>query len=242
MRASRLLLPSLMTLVALAVLIGLGTWQMQRLQWKTALLERIRAGLESGQAAIGAETAVASATKRLANAGPADEFSPIRVRGRFDHDEEIYVFTVRAGRKGFLVFTPLVVSGCEGEAARCRVWINRGFVPDELRAPQQRPLGQIESETEVAGILRLRETPGMFTPAPDPAGRTWYAASFPEQAYIEAGDAPNPGGWPRGRSPQELLASIPNRHAEYAMTWFGLAVVLAVIYAFYLRSRLRRAD
>ncbi len=242
MRASKLLLPSLMTLAALAVLIGLGTWQMQRLQWKTALLERIRAGLDSGRDVIGAQTAVDSVLQRLADAGPADEFSPIRARGRFAHDEETYVFTVRGGRKGFLVFTPLVVSGCEGEAARCRIWVNRGFVPDELRAPEQRPLGQIEGETEVAGILRLRETSGAFTPAPDLARRIWYAASFPERAYIEAGDAPNPGGWPRGRSPQELLASIPNRHAEYALTWFGLALVLAMIYALYLRSRLRRAD
>lgn len=241
MPAARLFWPSLMTLAALAVLIALGTWQVQRLQWKTALLERIRVGLESIRSTNGGELLNRSALQTIIGAGPEHEFRPVRVRGRFLHGEETYVYTVRGGRQGFLVFTPLVLSGCEADPARCRIWINRGFVPSELRAPEARPLGQVEGETEVAGILRLSERPGLFTPPPDTATRTWYAASFPEGAYIEAGDIPNPGGWPRGRAAQELLASIPNRHAEYAFTWFSLAFVLAAVYAVYVRSRLRRA-
>jgi cytochrome oxidase assembly protein ShyY1 len=72
--------------------------------------------------------------------------------------------------------------------------------------------------------------------------RLFFAADIPAMAkaagvadavpgeYIEAEPALGAQGWPRPRDPRELLASIPNRHLEYALTWFGLAAALACVY------------
>lgn len=92
----------------------------------------------------------------------------------------------------------------------------------------------------VTGILRLSAAPNLFTPAPDLAKRLFFSADIPAMAqaagiegeYIEAEPSGGTTGWPAPRDPQDLLAAIPNCHLEYALTWFGLAAALAVVYGF----------
>ena len=55
--------------------------------------------------------------------------------------------------------------------------------------------------------------------------------------FIEAEKSDVPGGWPEGG---QTRLSLPNNHLQYAITWFGLAAALIVIYAFYVRSLYRR--
>ena len=88
-------------------------------------------------------------------------------------------------------------------------------------------------------------------PGPDFAKRLFFSADIPEMAnavalsgpgtvtgeYIEAEPSPQASEWPRARDPHELLAAIPNRHLEYALTWFGLAAALAGVYGFFITRK-----
>jgi surfeit locus 1 family protein len=77
---------------------------------------------------------------------------------------------------------------------------------------------------------------------PDYAGMRRAVASDAQLApfFIDAEAEPgNPGGWPKGGT---TILTLPNRHLEYALTWYGLAVTLIGVYLAFARGRLRDAD
>jgi surfeit locus 1 family protein len=240
-RGRRLLWPGIMTAAGVVILATLGWWQVQRLHWKTANLNRIAAAITAPPMNFRdwQVRQTASDPDDTARFRPG-EFEHVTVTGRFEHGGETYVFAARNGAAGYLVFTPLVMENCGPAREPCSVLINRGFVPERLREPQARGQGQASGAVTVTGLTRWPETPHWFTPAPDPSNRVWYSTAFVDNAYIEADAAPNPGGWPRGRDPRELYAAIPNNHAQYAFTWFSLAAVLLGVYAVYARGQLRQ--
>ncbi|MCB1510686.1 MAG: SURF1 family protein [Hyphomicrobiaceae bacterium] len=236
---SGLLWPTLLTVPALAVLVGLGTWQWERMAWKNALIARLQAAAKSRPADYG--TIALSALPR----DEAGSHLPVEVRGRFDHAREIYVFWAGTKTPGYLVLTPF--QPLKGKP----ILINRGFVPEAKRNPATRPQGQIAGETVVRGLLvRRGGNASTFTPAPDVSRRVWYDIVPEEMAEklnlnivrnftIDADGAPNPGGLPRGRAIAERVSQIPNRHLEYALTWWGLALTLIGVYAAFARGRLK---
>ena len=215
---------------AVLVLVALGTWQMARLQWKTALLATIHARL-------------AAAPVELAgvNGGWAErDYRRVRARGRFLHDHEMPLLArTFKGQIGRRVITPLVLE--DGRA----VLVDRGWVPDSHADPAMRAQGQVGGTVSVEGVLRLPPEPGAFTPDNRPGRGEWYwldvaamaraAGITALPAVIEAGAAPNPGGLPIGG---QTRLDIPNNHLQYALTWYSLAVILSVI-AFLLWRRAR---
>jgi surfeit locus 1 family protein len=225
-----LLVPTLWLVPGLALLIGLGVWQLQRLGEKEALIASVQTGMAAPPVPL------AEALQR----GAADaEWRHVRVTGRFLHDKELYLFAQGPrGAFGVHVVTPLVQDN--GEA----VLVDRGFVPDALRDPRTRPAGQVAGEVSVTGVLRVSQQPGLFTPAPNTTTRLWFVKDVPTMAkaaglalppiVIEADATPNPGGWPLGG---QTRVDFPNDHLQYAMTWFGLALALVGVYLVYHRSR-----
>ncbi len=224
---------TLLALGAFAVLIALGVWQLQRREWKNDLLARFSQALTRPPAAYEPPPPNANEEGR--------EFERISVSGEFLDAQTVKMLVpapeaMRAETEdgfAYLVFTPLKTAGAT-------VFVNRGFAPRNIV-----DAGGVKGGTaSVAGILRLPEKPGPFTPAPDMAKRLFFAADIPAMAeaagvkgavlgeYIEAEPSPGERGWPRPRDPHELLAGIPNRHLEYALTWFGLAAALACVYGF----------
>lgn len=241
LKAARLLAPSLMTLAALAVLLALGTWQVQRKAWKEGLVARL---VERSRAAP-----VDLATARALEQRDHDiEYLHVHVRGRFDHANERYLYAADAtAGAGWHVYTPLLPA-----TGGPPVLVNRGFVPEELKQPAKRAAGQVVGDVEVSGLVRASEHPGTFTPKNDPKANIWFwrdvPAMLPPAAdggkpypfAIDADAAPaNPGGWPRGGT---TIVNLPNRHLEYALTWYGLAAALAVIFATFARGRLRETE
>ncbi len=226
-----LLIPTLWFVPALALLIGLGAWQVQRLYWKDALLARIESRIS--EPAVPLDDALSHG---LDNA----EWRHVRVHGHFLHDDELYLFAPsHAGQPGYHVVTPLQLDG--GGA----VLVDRGFVPEDLENPTARPKGQLEGDVTVTGVLRLSQPPGLFTPAPDRAHRIWFTKDIPGMAaasgvalltpiIIEADATPNPGEYPVGG---QTRVDFPNNHLQYAITWFALALVLTVIYLLYHRKQ-----
>ncbi len=242
---ARLLWPTLAALAALAVLIGLGNWQMQRLRWKEGLLAKITARVHADPVPLPA--------LEPAKAGTADiEYLHVVVKGRFLHDKERFLYDPAPAPVGlgWQVYTPLELA-----QSHKVVWVNRGFVPDARKAPETRAEGQPTGEVEVRGLVRLPVTAGLFAAQNDVVHNLWYwpdlaamtASAFPDRAdsaavlpfTIDADAASTPpGGLPKGGVTR---IALPNRHLEYAVTWYGLAATLVGVYLAFAISRLRAA-
>jgi surfeit locus 1 family protein len=232
-----LVLFTLFMAAGLALLIGLGVWQLQRLEWKEGLIAKIEARVHAPPVTL--KEAVASA-----RAGEDISYLRVKTEGRFDHSKERYVYAVTDEGVGWHVITPLVTP--DGAV----VLIDRGIVPDQLKDPATRPQGEIEGTVTVTGLARQPESQGRFTPDNEPEQNRWFwrdlggltrsmfPGAQPEVApfIVEAEKSDVPGGWPRGGATR---LDIPNDHLQYAITWFLLAFCLVIIYAVYVRSRLR---
>jgi surfeit locus 1 family protein len=241
-----LIWPTLLALAGLAVLIGLGTWQMERKRWKDGLIAKIAARVHADPVPLPAEPSTDSKDDL--------EYLHVSVRGRFHHDKERYLYAPTQAGPGWHVYTPI-----ELKPQRI-VWVNRGWVPDARKAPETRPQGQVPGEVEVRGLVRLQMRPGWFAADNDPGRNLWYwpdlaamtASAFPEGPQkatggpqrpdslvlaIDADAKPEPpGGLPRGGTTR---LELPNRHLEYAVTWYGLAATLFGVYLAFSISRLR---
>ena len=205
--------------VLVALLVGLGVWQLQRRTAKLALIAQVERNLTA--APVPAPSAATA----------ADAYRPVLLRGRFQHDRETRVKAVTARGAGFWLMTPLV-------GARGTVLVNRGFViaqhpsPGESRGgacwtdpvPIQRPTGIVT----VVGLLRLSEPGGGFLRANDPAADRWFSRDVAAIArakglgkvvpyFVDAGAG---GGYPVGGL---TVVAFRNNHLLYALTWFALA-------------------
>jgi surfeit locus 1 family protein len=238
-----LILPAIATAIAFAILCGLGVWQVERLFWKEALVARVEAGLAADPVAAPGPDTWPTLDLR------AREYTPLAVRGTYDHAREIHiVYTLvepkgPLGGIGYQVFTPFRTD------AGWWVYVNRGFVPSGRKDPATRAAGQIGGPIEVTGLLRVPSGRSWFTPGDDTAKNAWFsrdpalfaaASGIPADAVapyiIDAVYDPDlPGGLPQGG---ETIIAFPNNHLQYAVTWFGLAAALAGVFiAFVVKRR-----
>ncbi|OYW57185.1 MAG: hypothetical protein B7Y80_12850 [Hyphomicrobium sp. 32-62-53] len=242
LRDAKLLVPTIMVALSLPILIGFGFWQLERLAWKEGLITAITERTKAEPVDVGAFFD-GLAGKPL----EAGEYTRVTARGRFVHDKELYLYAPSSTQgPGFHVVTPFVLAGTERV-----LLINRGFVPEGMRDPAARAEGQVSGETTVTGLVRQPGTQARFVPENDAKANLWFwrdfdgmmAAAFgtsarpgqPMPLYIDA-EAAAPGGWPKGGATE---LKLPNRHLEYALTWFGLAAALAAIFVMYAGGRLR---
>ncbi len=220
------------------VLIGLGTWQVQRLQWKEALIATIEERTEA------APLPLAEIEARFKSTGDVD-YTPVTATGTFVHSGERHFLATWRGQSGFFVYTPLELD--DGRI----VFVNRGFVLYRLKDPATRPDGQIGGKVIVSGLARnpLADKPSSLIPDNDPAKNVFYWKDRDGMArtaglragveivpiFIDANDAPNPGGFPAGGV---TMINMPNSHLQYAVTWYGLAAaLLAVTVIWFWRRR-----
>ena len=235
MRFRPLLWPTVWTVPALALLIGLGVWQLERREWKLALIADITAELKKPPVQMDTLEAAAKAGEKVA-------YHPVIVSGRLDNAHELYLYVAApedgsGGPPGYHVITPLLrVSGPT-------VLVDRGYVPETLKAPDMRVAGQIADLVTIRGVARQSSPPGLFTPAPEIAQRVWHSRDLATMAkalgpdpvapfFVEADATENPGGWPRGG---QTRVTLRNEHLTYALTWFGLAATLLGVYLVYHR-------
>ncbi len=237
MKLRTLLWPTLAAGSALIVLLGLGTWQLQRLGWKQDLSGRIAARAHA--APVGLQKAIA----QWRDAGEV-EYLRVRMSGAFLNAREAHVFTVQKSQTGWRIVSPFA----SGDHI---VLVDRGFVPDSLKAPESRSAGSGAGIVTITGLARVPGKQGFFVPDNDPDGNNWFwrdveaLSAFLLDAgdraralpfVIEADDTPVAGGWPRGGVTRLTLS---NRHLEYALTWYGLAATLVFVYGFFVYGRLR---
>jgi surfeit locus 1 family protein len=235
-RAKGLIWPAVATLAGVAMLIALGNWQMRRLAWKEGLIAAI------------AERAHAEPIPlvEVERRGGDVEYLRVKATGTLLNDRELdfYAFDEQDG-VGWHILTPLRLA--DGSVA----FVNRGFVPDELKDAAKRKEGQLAGKVEIVGLARKPETPGAFTPANDAQKNVWYWRDLPAMAAAALADKPRvvpfvidaelepraAGGWPRGGVTR---LELPNRHLEYALTWYGLAAALVGVFAAFAATRWRQ--
>jgi surfeit locus 1 family protein len=227
------------TLIALAILCSLGSWQLKRLEWKRGLIAQMTERLTADPIAFD------EALAREA-AGANMEYQPVFVEGVFAHDLETMVFGTLGGQPGVYVFTPLDAADPTTDGRRF-IYVNRGFAPQDFRDPATRADGQVSGGVRVEGLLRHAERKRGFEKwlAPDnqPADNLYFvrdplvlaarhSIGVPS-VYIDSFKQQGESPWPKGGVTR---IDIPNRHFEYALTWFGLAAaLLGVFIAFSLK-------
>ena len=230
---------TLAALVALAILVGLGTWQLRRHAWKQDLLARV-------------ETLKTAAPRPLAPAlekgaeGADLDYSRVTVAcPGLDRARYVELYALREGQAGTRLISACPVVGAGPYET---VLVDRGFVPETISArPPEDPAAT--GPVTVVGVLRLPDEPTFVTPEDRPDLNRFYSrdavamasalgARKPAPWFLMVETSTNPE-W-RALDPAPLPASISNRHLEYALTWFGLAVALLGVYAAVLWKRLRR--
>ena len=208
----------------LAILLGLGTWQVERLHWKQALL---------------AQLARAEAAPPIPLPANPEPFAKVAVSGHLRDDLSAqYGAEVHDTSSGPQLGAQLIVP-LEREAAD-PILVDRGWVPPTRRQPIALPTGEVTIE----GYVRPGEKSGVFSAKDDPAARQFYtldptaigaALGLPQVApfvLVAMGPA-MPERWP---APAQHLPRPPNDHLSYAITWYGLAVSLVVIFVLWARK------
>lgn len=220
----------LCALLVFAGLVALGTWQVERRAWKLDLIARVDRRVHAPPVPAPGPDVWPQIT--AAN----DEYRHVRVAGRFLNDRETLVQASTVLGRGFWVLTPL------READGTLVLVNRGFVPPQHTNPAARGAPEPRGEAVVTGLLRMTEPGGGFLRRNDPSHNRWYSRDVQVIAaargltrvapYFVDADAARPGDrsarepdrWPVGGL---TVISFYNHHLLYAITWYGLALMVA---------------
>jgi len=230
------IVPAVMTLAGLAVLVGLGLWQLERKAWKEALIAQLDRRLSAAPIALPPP----AEWPRL-RVGDS-EFLRVRLTVQFANADDALLYTggspLRDDIKspGYFVLAPGRLPSGE------QVVVNRGFAADRT---YPRPSGSLD----IVGVLRWPEAPSWFVADHDSGGSIWFVRDPGKMAqvrnwgpvapfYIEQESPVPEGGSPR---PAALKVRLRNDHLQYALTWFSLAGVLAAVFAVWWSSR-RRAN
>ena len=231
-----LLVPALL---AFAALVALGTWQMQRKAWKEGLI----AALTERFAAPPQKLPAAKNWPELDRA--SDEYRRVKFSAEFDNSREALVWGAASAFRpdvsglGYWIFTPARLA--DGSI----LIVNRGFVPEGRQDPTSRPDGEVSGPIEIVGAMRWPDR-SWFTPSDEPAKNLWFARDPSAIAaakglgsglgsglgpvapfYVEQEGPVPPGGLPQ---PGKLVVNLPDNHLQYAVTWYGLALVLAGVF------------
>ncbi|MEM1036382.1 MAG: SURF1 family protein [Pseudomonadota bacterium] len=203
-----------------AGLVWLGTWQVQRLGWKTDLIAAVN------------ERAYGDAVPLPLRAFDPDKHTYLRIEtsGTLEYEHSQSVKAVTDLGPGRWVMTPL-------KTEWGRIWVNRGFVPtgqgDEV-------LYQPEGDVRINGLLRETEPKGSPLEKNRPSERKWFSrdvavmsetvgASAKLTYFIDADHIGEPTAWPRGGL---TVITFSNNHLSYAITWYGLALMVLAAMAF----------
>ncbi|WP_109116827.1 SURF1 family cytochrome oxidase biogenesis protein [Azospirillum sp. TSO22-1] len=219
---------TLFTVPAVLAMLGLGTWQVERLGWKEDLIRRVHARM--GAAPVPLPATVAD---------PDDlDLRPVTVTGRLLNDRALLMIArPRQGQMGYEVVTPL--QRADGGPP---VLVNRGWIPMDRKDARR---DGSPGEVTLRGVARLPAPAGWMQPGNTPGAEVWVRLDPPAMAaalglaavapvVVEALPGQSPGG-PSGIEPR---VDLPNNHLQYAITWYSLAATLLVIYVvFHLRRR-----
>lgn len=236
---------AIITAIMIATLVSLGVWQLQRRGQKHALIAALTERLATAPVAL-------PPPSQWASLDPArDEFRRVRFVATFANNPDAMVYGAGSAIRsdisgpGTWTFAPARLQ------SGAIIVINAGFVQNTMqdRAQQDRAVQPLLSGAplEMIGYLRFPEAPGKLTPDPDSAKRLWFARDTSAMAsalqwgavapfYVDLESPAPANGVPK---PGPLDVHLKDDHLQYAMTWFGLALVVLGGFAAWLMQRRR---
>lgn len=219
-------------------LFALGTWQLYRLQWKEALIERVAQRVHARPVEAPAPGQWPHVTAE------ADEYRHVNVTGVFLHDRATRVQASTALGSGYWLLTPM--RRTDGSI----VLVNRGFIPAGMSALDA-SAGEDNRQLTVTGLLRISEPGGGFLRHNDPVGNRWYSRDVEAIAaaqglaqvapYFVDADGADAGASSRRPVGGLTVVSFHNNHMVYALTWYALALMVAVAGFWLVRDERRTA-
>jgi surfeit locus 1 family protein len=203
-------------LAGCGILVGLGTWQLQRLEWKQAVLAEIDSRI------------VAEPVSLPVSPDPvADKYLPAQISGVFTGEELHVLVSVKHVGPGFRI-----IGAFRTDDGRL-ILVDRGFVTIELKDSERLP-----GPMEITGNLHWPSEIDSYTPEPDFTTNTWFARDVPRMAsalgtepVLLVARSPTDPDLPPLPIDSE---GVPNDHLQYAITWFSLALIWAVMTAYFL--------
>lgn len=238
---------AVIALVMVSVLVSLGVWQLRRKDEKHALIAALTERLALPPGALPSAAAWPTLT-------PAhDEFLRVRFSATFEAKPDAMVYSsgsaVRDDITGPGTWAFLPARLADGRS----VVINAGFVQNTMqdRAQQDRAVARLVTgaPVELTGYLRFPEEAGTFTPKEDGGKRLWFVRDHRSMAqvlgwgavapfYVDLESPIPPSGTPK---PGPLHVQLKDNHLQYAITWFGLALVVAAAFGFWVAGQRRAA-
>lgn len=218
--------PTVFTIPAVLIMIGLSIWQIERLQWKEGLIADREARISAAPIEVPAP-----------GTNPSEvEYRRVHLTGHFLHDHEMYLAARSLNSNiGYHIITPMTLTGGE------TILVDRGWVPDTKKLPDARAQGQLQGDLTLDGVVRLPQRQAFMQPDNEPDKNVWFFLDLPAMVakaglqarsdiYVEAAASDIPGIYPLGG---QTRINLPNDHLQYAITWALLAGALIVIYVIY---------
>ncbi|WP_170761762.1 SURF1 family protein [Ruegeria lacuscaerulensis] len=211
----RILFLLIFGIAGLAILLSLGFWQLQRLAWKQGVLAEIETRIAGEPVELPDRISLAD-----------DRYLPVTISGEMEPGEIHVLVSVKQVGAGYRIIQSFSTEDRT-------ILVDRGFVPTTAKQAE-RQTGQME----VTGNLHWPVEIDSYTPEPDIDDNIWFARDVPnlaaalgaEPVMLIARSQTDPGVTPLPVN----AAGIPNDHLQYAITWFGLALVWAAMTGYFL--------
>ena len=218
--------------VALAILVSLGVWQVQRLGWKQDLIAKAEAAADRPPVSLYA----------LVDSGDDPEFRRVTIAcPGLASAPYVELQTIQDGQAGVRLISACPILKETGMRIASVYLVDRGFVADVISA--RPPVARSAVEMTINGVLRTPPPPGLMAPAPQ-NGRFFArdVSAMAEALGVTADVAPQTLYATTSSNPEWLALqpsspppAFSNNHLGYAITWFGLAIALIGFYVALLR-------
>ncbi len=203
------------SLAGLGVLLWLGTWQVQRLAWKQEILSEIDSRIAAEPVPLPQQVSE-----------DEDKYLPVTISGDMEPGEIHVLVSVKQVGAGYRIIQSFSTQDRT-------ILVDRGFVPTTAKQTDR-----LTGPMEVTGNLHWPDEIDSYTPEADIDSNIWFARDVPnlaaalgaEPILLIARSQTDPGVTPL---PVDT-AGIPNDHMQYAITWFGLALVWAAMTGYFL--------
>lgn len=222
--------PIVIGVLGTAILLMLGAWQLQRLEWKQGLIAAIEAKIDAEPVPLPEAPTQAE-----------DHLRRVTATGILGTEELHALHAVKNRGPGYRLIVPM-------DLGARRILVDLGFVPerDKDRIPRE---GSVRWQPDpqpgqVMGLLAWPNETGDYTPEPDLGRNIWFARDVDAMARAMGTDPvllvaeTHPDD--AVVLPQPPSVDLPNRHLEYAFTWFGLATAWVFMSIYWLVLELRK--
>ena len=211
----------LFVILFITLFCALGTWQLYRLQWKTALISEITFGLDS--------TPVKYSNTIKKN------YQRVVSEGKFNFEDQIYLYSLNeSGKPGYDVITPYKTLKNEN------VLVNRGWINKNFKGNLE--INLKENEVKITGLLREIYKANIFKPKNDLKNNIWFTLDANDLKELTGKQFPNYMIFlekPKNKVPvpKKISIDVPNNHLKYAITWYSIAISILFYYLYFRRKK-----